>query len=247
LNTSSLQVALAAVVDLMAHTAAHAAAVAVQVVTERLRALALLQDQQSQSQSVQAVQAAAVTPQEIMVLIQHSAALQAQAAVAVALVKQAWAATLALVQAAVQAAAAALTAAAQMLQVVRHLLPDKAMQAEGKVRKAVWVAVAAQVLLEVQVRRQDMFQAAAVQPHLLQVQALLAQVVAVDTTDSVVRVAAVVVLQEMEFQAAMEVQTQVAVQVVRKAQVAEQVDQDLSAFATLILLILQYQQQDRHQ
>jgi hypothetical protein len=62
LNISSLQVALAAAVDLMAHTAVHAAAVAVQVVTERLRALALLQDQQSQSQSAVAVQAVAVTP-----------------------------------------------------------------------------------------------------------------------------------------------------------------------------------------
>lgn len=93
------------------------------------------------------------------------------------------------------------------------------------------------VLLEVPVLRQAMFQAAAVQPHLLQVQALLAQVAAAVIMVSVVQVAAAPVLQAMEFQAVMEVQTQVVAQVAHKAQAAEQVDQDLSAFATLILLI----------
>jgi hypothetical protein len=146
-------------------------------------------------------------------------------------------ATPALVQVAVPAAAAALTAAAQMLQVVRHLLPDKAMQAAVMVEQAKWAAAAVQVLLEVQVHRQDMFQAAAVQLHPLQVQALLAQVAAAVIMASVVQVAAALVLQEMEFQVAMEVQTQVVAQAAHKAQAAEQVDQDLSAFATLILLI----------
>jgi hypothetical protein len=52
-----------------------------------------------------------------MALIQHLAALQAQAVVVVALVKQVWAATLVLVQVAVLAAVRVLTVTAKWLQV----------------------------------------------------------------------------------------------------------------------------------
>jgi hypothetical protein len=173
-------------------------------------------------------------------VLQYLAALQAQAVAVVVPV----------LAAVVQMAALAVAAVAihLALLVLRDWeQQDKDLMAAQLVELEMLQVVVVEVAPDLQAVVQVIKVAARVQVHLLQVQALLVQVAAQVIRASVVRVAAVLVLQEMEFQAAMEVQTQVAVQVVRKAQVAEQVDQDLSAFATLILLILQYQQQDRHQ